>query len=296
MPLYVGDPAPLTFTLTDAAGNPVNAVATQPVLTITLPDQTSATPSVSNPGTGIYTAVYSTVQAGHHLVKWVCADATYPGADADVFDVWSTASTNVLSRADAKGILSIAAANTTYDDLVDKVNGSVTSWLEWYCGAIVPQVHVEELGAGGLAVQLSQPNNAALLAWTQVPSQFSADTTRTVPAPPSPMFPVLVYGVTYPLSQLSCDPVKGIVRQTSGLPFYYGPYLWRYSTGYQVIPQPVRLAGSVVLRHLYGFERGGSAVAVAGADEETTLTPFGFAVPNRAVEILAAFESPAAIA
>ena len=297
MVCYVGDPAPLTpFLLTDAAGNLVDPVVTQPVLTVTRPDQTAVTPSVIHAGTGIFTAAYGTTQAGHHLVSWSCTDATYPGGYADEFDVWSLTSTNVLSMADAKGILSIAPSNTTYDDLVEKVNGSVTSWLEWYCGALVPQIVTEELPSGGLVVQLSQPNNAALLAWTQVPSQFAADTSRVVPAPPSPMFPVLVYGVTYPLSALYCDPVKGIVRHTGGLPFYYGPYIWRYSTGNTVIPQPVRLAGSIVLRHLYGFERGGSAVAVAGADEETTMTPFGFAVPNRAIEVLAAFENPAAIA
>ena len=296
MVYFTGDPVPLAFSLTDAAGNPVDPAVTQPVLTITLPDLTTVTPAVTHAGTGTFTAVYNTTQAGHHLVSWTCADSAHPGGYADEFDVWSVASTNVISLADAKAVLSIAPANTTYDDLVEKVLGSVTSWIEWYCGAVVPQTHVEEVRAGGLTVQLSQPNNAALTAWTQVPSQFSADTSRTVPVPPSPMFPVLIFGVTYPLSQLYCDPVKGIVRHTSGLPFYYGPYLWRYTTGYSVIPQPIRLAASVVLRHLYGFERGGAAVAVAGADEETTETPFGFAVPNRAIEILADFESPAAIA
>ena len=298
MPAYVGDPAPLTpFLLTDASGNLVDPVVTQPVLTITLPDQTTVTPSVTHAGTGTFTAVYKTVQAGHHLVSWSCADATYPGGYADEFDVWSLTSTNVLSRADAKAILSIAPASTAFDDLVEKVNGSVTSWLEWYCGALVPQVHVEELRAGGLTVQLSQPNNAALLAWTQVPPQFSADTSRVVPVPPSPMFPVLIFGVTYPLSQLYCDPVKGTVRHTSGLPFYYGPYLWKYTAGYPVIPQNMRLGASVTLKHLYGLERGGSGVAAAGsADEETTLTPFGFSVPNRAEELIAADVIPGVFA
>lgn len=121
MPVYVGDPAPLTFTLRDSGGNPVNAVSTRPVLTITLPDLTTVTPAVSNPGTGIYSAVYKTVQAGHHTVAWSCTDATYPGGDADEFDVWSLSTTNVLSLADAKAILSIDPANTTRDDLVQKV-------------------------------------------------------------------------------------------------------------------------------------------------------------------------------
>ena len=297
MVYYVGAPVPLTFTLTDANGNPVNAVATQPVVTVTLPDLTTATPAVSNAGTGIYKATYKTVQAGHHLVSWTCTDATNPGGYADEFDTWSTTSTNVLSLADAKGILSVAAANSTYDDLIQKVNGSITSWLEWYCGAIVPQTVIEELRVGGMVTQLSRPPVNSLVAWTSVPSQLSADTSRVVPAPPSPMFPVMVFGVTYPLSQLYCDVKKGTVRHTSGLPFYYGPYLWMYQCGYSLIPQGIRFAASVTLRHLYGLERGGAGVAAAGAaDEETTQTPFGFAVPNRAIEALAPFENPAAFA
>lgn len=300
MPIWAGNPVPLTFTLTDAAGNPVNAEATQPVLTVTLPDLTTVTPAVTNPGTGIYQAVYNTVQAGHHLVAWSCADATHPGGYADEFDVWSLTSGNVLSLADAKAILSIAPANPVFDDLVQKVNGSVTSWLEWYCGKIIPETVIEELRVGGLVVQLSQPPVTGLVPWTAVPPQFAADTSRVVPAPPSPMFPVMVYGVTYPLSQLYADPRKGTVRHTSGLPFFYGPYLWQYTAGYALIPQAIRLAASIILRHLYGFERGGAGVAAAGAasgaDEETTMTPFGFAVPNRAIEILADFQAPAAIA
>ena len=301
MPIYLGNPVPLTFTLANAAGAPVNAVATQPVVTVTLPDLTTSAPSVSNTGPGVYTATFATTQAGHHTVSWVCADATYPGGDADEFDVWSLANTDVLSLLDAKAILSIAASNTTYDDLVQKCNAPITGWLEWYCGAIVPQTVVESLRVGGMVVQLSRPPVNSLVAWTSVPSQFSADTSRVVPTPPSPMFPVMVYGVTYPLSQLYADKKNGWVRHTSGLPFYYGPYLWQYSAGYSIIPDGIRYAAMVTLRHLFAIERGGAAAvaagaAVASADAETTMTPFGFAVPNRALESLAPFQNPGAIA
>ena len=265
MPIFVGDPVPLTFTLTNAAGQPVNAVATQPVVTVTLPDKTTATPSVSNTGTGIYAAAYGSTQAGHHTVAWSCTDATYPGGDADEFDVWSLTSTNVLSRADAKGILSIAPSNTTYDDLVDKVNGSITAWLEWYCGAIVPKTVVEELHAGGLSVQLSRPPVLGLITWVTVPPGLVNTPATVAQANGGPMFPVLTYGVAYPLSQLYFDPAKAIVRHTAGLPFYYGPYLWQYSAGMAVIPQGIRYAASVTLRHLYGLERGGAGVAADGA-------------------------------
>jgi hypothetical protein len=291
---------PLAFTLVDQNGAPVDPAVTQPAVTVTLPDSTTATPPVTHTGTGTFTAVYNTTEAGHHLISWACTDATHPGAFADEFDVWSTTSTNVLSLADAKAVLSIAAANTTYDDLVQKVNASVTSWLEWYCGTIVPATVTETLRVGGLVVQLSKPPVNSLVAWASVPPQFSADTSRVIPSPPSPMYPVMVYGVTYPLSQLFADPQKGTVRHTAGLPFYYGPFIWQYAAGYTTIPYAIRLAGSITLRHLYGFERGGVAVAAAGstagADEMTVMTPFGFAVPNRAIELLAPYQLAGAIA
>lgn len=297
MVYYVGAPVPLTFTLTDAWGNPVNAVSTQPVLTITRPDQTTVTPSVTNSGTGIYFASYDTTQAGHHLVAWTCADATYPGGYADEFDVWSTSSSNVLSMADAKAILSIAPSNTAYDDLVTKVNGSLTSWLEWYCGAIVPKTVIETLRVGGLVTQLSKPPVINLVTWVTVPPGLANTTATVAQANSGPMFPVMLYGVAYPLNQLFFDPVQGWVRNTSGLPFYYGPYIWQYQAGRELIPQSIRYAASVTLRHLFAIERGGSGVAAAGAaDEETTQTPFGFSVPNRAIEQLAPFQNPAAIA
>ncbi len=297
MVYYLGDPVPLAFTLTDASGNPVNAVVTQPVLTITLPDQSTVTPSVVNTGTGVYSAVYATTQAGHHLVKWACADATYPGGYADVFDVWSLASNDVLSRADAKAILSISPSNTTYDDLVDKVNGSVTEWLEWYCGAIVPQTVQETIRVGGLVVQLSRRPVLDLVTWTSIPAGLVNTPATLAQANGGPMFPVMTYGVAYPIDQLYFEPDKGYVRHTSGLPFYYGPYVWLYRSGYEVIPQNIRFAASVTLKHLFGLERGGAGVAAAGsADEETSATPFGFMVPNRALEALAPRQDPGVFA
>jgi hypothetical protein len=297
VPYYAGAPVPLTFTLTNAAGAPVNAVSTPPVVTVTRPDGTTATPSVTNTGTGIYTATFGTTQAGHHTVAWVCADATYPGGYADEFDVWSLTSTNVLSLADAKATLSIAANNTTYDDLVSKVNASITEWLEWYCGAIVPQTVQETIRVGGLVTQLSKPPVINLVTWTTVPAGLANTTATVAQANSGPMFPVMVYGVAYPLNQLYFEPVKGWVRNTSGLPFYYGPYIWQYQAGYETLPYGIRYAAMVTLRHLYGLERGGAGVAAAGsADAETTETPFGFAVPNRAIEALAPHQSPAAIA
>lgn len=298
MPYYQGQPVPLAFTLTDAQGNPQNAVATQPVVTISLPGGTTATPAVTNPGVGIYQATYPTTVAGHHEVAWVCADATYPGGYSDAFDVWALGETSVLQFADAKATLSVSPQNTTWDQEIHEFTEAITAWLEWYCGPVVQQTVIETLRVGGLITQLSRPPVLNLVAWTSVPPEFQYDTTRVVPTPPSPMFPVMVYGVTYPLSQLFGDPVKGWVRHTSGLPFYYGPYLWQYTAGWPVIPYAMTYAARVMLRHLWGLEHGGAggAAGLGASDEESSATPFGFAVPNRVIEMLAPYQIPAAIA
>jgi hypothetical protein len=298
VPYYLGQPVPLAFTLTDANGNPVNPVATQPVLTVNLPGGTTATPSLANVGTGLFQAAFATTVAGRHTWTWSCTDATYPGGGEDAFDVWALSETAILQFADAKATLSISAQNTTWDSEVREFNESITAWLEWYCGSVIVQTVVETLRVGGLVVQLSKPPVTGLVAWTSVPAQFVYDTTRVVPTPPSPMFPIMVYGVTYPLSQLFADPVKGWVRHTSGLPFYYGPYMWQYTSGYAVTPFAISYAAKTVLRHLWGLEHGGAggAAGLGASDEETTATPFGFAVPNRVIETLAPYQIPAAIA
>lgn len=299
MPYYQGQPVPLVFTLTNAAGNPVNAVSTQPVVTIKLPDSTTATPAVTSAGTGVYTATYDTTKPGHHTVAWVCADATNPGGYSDAFDVWPLGSTNVLEFADAKKTLSLSAAVTTYDQQVQEYSAAITDWLEWYCGPIVQQTVVEQLRVGGLTVQLSKPPVLSLTAWTTIPAPLAGASGFSVASANSgPMFPAMVYGVTYPLNQLVVDQTRGIVRHTSGLPFYYGPFFWQYQAGFTVIPYTITYAARVLLRHLWGLERGGAGGAggLGAADEESTPGPMGFMVPNRLIEALVPYEIPAAIA
>jgi hypothetical protein len=298
VPYYIGSPVLLTFTLTDKNGQPVQAASSPPVCTVTLPDETTATPAVLfDTGQIQYQAIGPSALGGHYLVSWECTDTTYPGGSTDSYDISPEIENSILSLTDARRALRIT--DDSEDDFIAEFSRSVTDVVEWHCGPVLQQTVVEELRVGGLNVQLSKPPVLSLTAWTSVPPQFSADTSRTVPTPPSPMFPVMVYGVTYPLSQLYCDPEKGIVNHTSGLPFYYGPFLWQYQAGRVVVPESLRTGAKAILKHIYGLERGGQAsqasLAAAG-DEETTETPFGFAVPNRALEIMASQIIPAAFA
>src|SRR6266542_1649818 len=68
----VGDAYRLVYTLTDAAGTPANATVT---VTITKPDGTADTPTLTNPSTGTYIAVGSCSAAGTWLYKFAATGA-----------------------------------------------------------------------------------------------------------------------------------------------------------------------------------------------------------------------------
>lgn len=299
MPFYIGSPVLLTFTLTDKNGQPVQAASTPPVCTVTLPDATTQTATVAfDSGQMEYTAVGPSTEGGHYSVTWVCTDATYPGGYTDSYDIAPEIEGSILSLAEARRALRIT--DDSEDDFITEFSRSVTDVVEWHVGPVLQQTIMEELRVGGLKVQLSKPPVLELVAWTSVPAALANATGFSVAsANGGPMFPTMVYGVAYPLNQLYADPVKGLVSHTSGLPFYYGPFIWLYSAGRVVVSDSIRTGAKAILKHIYGLERGGQASQAsqaAAGDEETTETPFGFAVPNRALEIMAAEMIPAAFA
>ena len=288
-PWYQGAVVPLTWTNTDTQGNPQSAATV--TLTITLPDGTAATPLVTTPGAGVYNASYTTTQAGHHTVLWVAADATYPGAYADSFEVQALADPTIVSLAEAKEILQLTST-TQFDARLQGWNGSATNVVEYMCGPVVQQTVTETLPARGLETHLSKPPVISLTAWTVVPPEL-ANLGITVAVPPSPMLRTRVYGIEYPLTQLYCDPRRGVVTHTSGLPFYYCDYIWQYTAGRPVIPSAIYDAAKIILEHLYDIYRGGvGAQDVASGESVTVLPGFGFAVPNRALELLQPYSQP----
>ena len=80
------------------------------------------------------------------------------------------------------------------------------------------------------------------------------------------------------------------MTHTSGLPFFYCAYIWQYQAGRPVISGAIYEASKIILKHLYMVETTGTGSGGGGTgsgDEESTDTPFGFAIPNRALELLA---------
>lgn len=282
-PWYQGAVVPLTWTNTDTSGNPQSAATV--TVTVTLPDGSTATPTVTTPGAGVYNATYTTTQAGHHLVLWVAADVTYPGAYADTFEVQALSDPTIVSLAEAKDILQVTGT-TALDARIQGWNGSATNVVEYMCGPVVQQTVTETLPGRGLETMLSKPPVISLTAWTVVPPEL-ANLGITVASPPSPMLRTRIYGIEYPLTQLYCDPRRGIVTHTSGLPFFYCDYVWQYRAGRPVISFAIYEATKIILEHLYQVYRGGVGAQDVASGESTTVLPgFGFAIPNRAIELL----------
>lgn len=291
-PWYTGVQVPLNPPVnTDSAGVAQDASGGtgSVVFTVTLPDGTTSSPAPVHGATGVYTAVFTSTQPGHHIWS-VTIPGTTPGSYTDSFEVQPATDQTIVSVAEAKEILKLTST-TQYDPVIAGYNGAVTVVTEYYCGPCVQQTIVEELPSHGTELMLSKPPVLALLPWTALPAQFAAQGI-TLPVPPSPMLRTRVYGIEWPLAQLHVDQERGIVTHTSGLPFFYCSYAWQYSAGRLIIPANIYEASKIILKHLFAVERGGQAggtqAAYGQSEAGVTQTPFGFAIPNRAIELMRA--------
>lgn len=141
----LGGVATLAIQIRDAAG--VLANATSVVATITLPDGSTATPSVVNSPTGTYTVAYATTQFGRHSIRWV-ATGTNAGAYTDTFDVEDPSELGLVSLADARAHLTIPTADTSRDDDIRRVILAATSLCEGFTGSALRRQTVVETHNG----------------------------------------------------------------------------------------------------------------------------------------------------
>lgn len=272
----LGGVAVLSWTATDTAGAPANGATC--AITITLPDGTSDGPHALVGTAGVYSYVFQTTQSGRHSYAFVATGTPGPGvgvgAYRDVFDVYLASPTTLMSLADTKELLRVPAGVTEFDaDLRFFLEG-VTAVIDHYCGPMVPrQVTERHRTQGGRTLMLRNP-----------PVYQPVGQAHQLVS----ITPVYTWGVPYPdLSQLSVDPVSGEVTNTIGLPFFYGEYDIVYWAGRAYVRPNVLLGAQVILKHLWAMERNSgrlSGFTPSAADDVSVL--FGFAIPNRALEML----------
>ncbi len=137
----LGAVVPIAFTVRDAAGALTDATTVN--LTVTLPDGTTANPSVGNPptSTGLYGVDYVTSQPGRHV--WRATTTGPTTAYGDVFHVHTATSYALAGLDEVKAHLNIDAAVTTHDAELRDAILTASDVVEGICGSIARRTFVE---------------------------------------------------------------------------------------------------------------------------------------------------------
>ena len=252
----IGDAVKLSTVLKDTSGA-VNNTATM-VITVTKPDNTavSPAPTVTNTGSGgVYTASVTVDQAGTWTYAW-SASGTVVGVEPGQFTVRSV-TVYVASLEETKSQL---RRTDDADDLVIRSYlASATRYVERRIGPIGVQSFTERHMITGFTLI---PRHRPLVSVTSVTPDFGTVLTSTA------------YTLDYDNNQIV---------------FYWGIWpTWHtlvYSAGWAQVPENGKVAGLMIVQHLWDTMNG-----FAGrrpADTELIPTGMGFAIPRRAYELLA---------
>jgi len=252
-----------SITTRNSSGVPAN-VGTTPVCVITLPDGTTATPTVSNTGTGVYEAAYVTTQSGLHGIVWNAAGLIFE----DAFNVDSTALFAPVSLTDVRSHLNLSGQDVTRDAELTQFLLSATAAIEARVGPLARRPVTEVHNGGVSGILLRQPPALSITSVTENGST--------------------VAGSGYTLS-----PGGGVVTRVNG----YSRSVWTdgfnnvsitYTAGRTSIPADIRQAVLELVRHLWTTQRGQQG----NRRQDEFIAGQGYSMPNRVLELIAPYELP----
>ncbi|MGW1961825.1 head-tail connector protein [Streptomyces sp. NPDC001935] len=245
----------------DASGAPANPA--DATLTIILPDGTTVSPAVPAPAaTGQVRVDYVTAQAGRHVWRLVTAGPTT--AYADVFDVQPAAPDSIVSLAEARAHLNMQPDETSDDDELRGFIAAATRAVERALGRkVVRRTIADRFDLSGATTQILLRNVPV----QSVTSVVSADGATT-----------------WNVADLQADGETGSLTVVSGPPLTDSVDI-TYQVGMAVIPDDYRLAGKIIIGHLWETQRGTMGVQLGG-DDEQYVPGRSFAIPHRALELL----------
>lgn len=265
----LGDTVALAFTTRDSTGALANATAV--TLTVTEPDGTSDTYSVSPTTTGLYRYAYAPTSAGRHSVRWL-ATGTNAGAYADVFDVVSgTDARLIISLADARDVLNLAADNTTHDEELRFYIRSATEVIESIVGAVLVRTVEDTATGGGTTLALSTAPVVSVTSVTEDGTALSA-------------------------GDWSLDAERGLITRMSGnVADVWSNARHRgitvtYRAGRPDIPANILDAAREYLKHRWQQSQQGKRPSFGGAEAGDMMPGSGYAIPRRVLELLQGVE------
>lgn len=247
------------------AGAPIDPATA--VLTITQPDGTTVTPAVPLPSlvTGQLRVDFTPTQAGRHAWRMV---STGPATSyGDVFDVNPLLPGGITSLADTKAHLNINASDTSQDVQLRRFIGATTRAVEKIRGEAVIRRTVVERYA------FHAPRREYILSTLPVLALASVERVDQT--------------MSWSPDGFDLDPEAGELVALPGTQYLWGRVKFTYDAGYLVIPEAFHLAALIIVKHLWETKRGaGGGQRFGGADMDPPDYGPGFAVPNRALELL----------
>lgn len=287
--LDLGDTYTTTVTVTDATGTKVNAGSV--TATITLPDLTTATPTVNNPSTGVYSISYPTTQSGLHQLEWVGTGAN-SFANSDAFNVAAVAPGFMISLADARAGLGFQATNTTSDEDLRLFISAATPIMEDLLGAAIPRSRTETHDGGSSQIALLY---SPVMSVTSVIETVGSSYVRTLTGQ-SPFS-----GGSFDPFGYAIDQQTGIItRLAAGYPINFMAGLRNVQITYvsgRTLTGNHLLAARRVVKFLWQTEQQNYVPNQFSPESEpTALTPGGFEVPRIVLTLCADAVRPPGLA
>jgi hypothetical protein len=267
----LGDVAALGITITNASGTSQNATAV--VCTITLPDGTSATPTVTNSGAGLYDASYSPTLQGRHLVRWV-ATGTNASAFTDEFTVRDLTALPVVSYDSVLAHLNIPAASADAEE-IRRFMDAAQDLAEGYVGSVLGRRSFVEYYDG------------------------NTDVIRLINPRAISISEVIENGTTLGVNDYKLDPTgqrlhrltsSSLTQSTSVAYGYWATGVnsvrVTYVAGYAITPPAIQQGVLEIIRHLWTTQRGAVNVMSRTGSGDDFYPGATYSLPRRAMELL----------
>lgn len=220
-----------TLEVLDANGAPT-APATK-VLTVTLPDQTLATPTVTVDSAGEYHVDYPMVQEGLHKFGWVTTGPVTSKTDYEN----AVAFRSVIGLAEAREYLKLQ--DDSQDEILRQIMGAATELAESVVGTCVIRTFTNDQIPGYTRSVIKLPHGP-------LPSNLAVTSIASVWA----------QGPVWTTAALSVYPDTGTVEPLNMQGFWLGPWLATYTAGRAIITQKIVLAVKEIIWDLWAPIRG----------------------------------------
>lgn len=234
----------------------------------TKPDGTTTPAAVSRTSLGHWQATATSDQAG----RWVLV-LSATGANSgdfprtEVVDVWPTDPRFIISLSDLRDELNLPPTVDVNDDELRLYIAATTAVIENEIGKVLPDTVTETFDGGNTAVLLSE--------------RASAITSVTVNGVATSAYVAnLTAGIVYAGSTSAPRPFTAGIQNV----------VVTYTTGSTTVDPNVILAARIIAAHQYQVGQQGRS-GRGRAIDETTILGSGYAVPTRAMQLLAPSEA-----